>query len=472
MNRIILTALLFLTFVGCAKDDRIEWPPTGQPTEGRTLIYYMVCDNDLTPDIYKNLMQVAGVKIKNPDDRVVAFIDHHHASPLSTDPQVVQFDGNGYHRVLKTYPEGNSCDPVFFREILDYIIAEFPSQSYGLVLSSHGSGWSYNPENTARSFGGDMIGENGLPIAPQFINIKSLAQQLPMKFDFILFDACLMAQVEVAYELKDKADFLLASPITIDGKGFAYDSIQSYLLNRPTADLKSAADWFYDHYGAPDNSYGAIISIVDLSQMGQLAAVQRGLFEKYGVTGSLLRSEMGLLNPPPPTSPPTEDDNTGTDPEAKPDPKPEEPPAEEVLINLYLNGTSFKDIPYYDEVWANRYNFNYLSFIEAALGENVDPVDLNSLKNQLNKTVIYNRHSKNFYIQATVNNERFQIERRGSVVAENSYQINTVESSSLSTYIPFAPFFDNDGGQYTVDRDYYKQLGWYAASGMDRLFAE
>ena len=465
MNRIILTALLFLTFVGCAKDDRIEWPPTGRPTEGRTLIYYMVCDNDLAKYIYLNLMQAAGVKIENPNDRVVAFIDHHYPSVLSTDPQIVQFDGNGYHRMLKTYPEGNSCDPAFFREVLDYIIAEFPSQSYGLVLSSHGSGWSYNPENTARSFGGDMIGENGKLIDPQFINIKSLAQQLPVKFDFILFDACLMAQVEVAYELKDKADFLLASPITIAGKGFAYDSIQPYLFNRPTADLKSAADWFYNHYGAPDDSYGANISIIDLSQMEQLAAIQRNLFGKYGVNSSLLQSEMGLLNPPT-----VVDDEDGTDPETKP--KPENPLAVEVLINLYLNGKSFKDIPFYDEIWANRYSFDYLSFIEAALGENVDPVDLNNLKSQLNKTVIYNRHSKSFYIQATATNERFLIEGRGPVTAESSYQINTVESSNLSTYIPFAPFFNNDGGQYAVDRDYYKQLGWYTASGMDKLFTE
>ena len=466
MNRIILTALLFLTFTGCAKDDRIEWPPTGQPTEGRTLIYYMVCDNDLAEYIYLNLMQVAGVKIANPNDRVVAFIDHHYASVLSTNPQVVQFDGNGYHRVLKTYPEGNSCDPAFFREVLDYIIAEFPSQSYGLVLSSHASGWSYNPENTARSFGGDMIGENGMLIDPQFLNVKSLAQQLPVKFDFILFDACLMAQAEVAYELKDKADFLLASPITIAGKGFAYDSIQSFLFNRPTADLKSAADWFYGHYGDTDNSYGANVSVINLSQIEQLAAVQRGLFEKYGVNGSLLQSEMGLLNPPQPT----EDDDDDTGAETDPN-KPEEPPATEVLINLYLNGTSFKDIPYYDEVWANRYSFNYFSFIEAALGENVDPADLNNLKSQLNKTVVYNRHSKNFYIQATVNNERFLIDNR-PITEKSPYPISTVESSKLSTYIPFAPFFDNDGGQYAVDREYYKQLGWYAASGMDRLFAE
>ena len=456
--------LSVLAFAGCADDDKVAWPPLEQPTEGRTLIYYMVCDNDLSNYIYINLMQVAGVKIENPNDRVVAFIDHTSlGAVLTTEPQIVQFDGNGYHRILKTYPEGNSCDPAFFREVLDYITTAFPSQSYGLALSSHGSGWSYSPESAAKSFGGDFIDiiedANGRRYMtnPQFINIKSIAEQLPVKFNFILFDACLMAHAEVAYELKDKADYLLASPITIAGKGFAYDTIQPFLLSHPDADLKSAADWFYNHYAANlANTNGAAISVIDLSQIAELAAVQSELFEKHNVGSSLLQSVKGAIF--------TDPDDQGQEEE-------EEEEEEEVIIDLLLNGKSFTTIQYYDEVWANRYRFDYLDFMTTILGEQVDPNDLKKLTNQLNKTVIYQRHTPRFSLFATVTNEKFVFGNSGKIVEKGVYPANIGESSGMSVYIPFAQFFDEDE-QYIIDHSYYRQLGWYQAAGMGRLFSE
>ena len=440
-ERVLLLLFVLLAFTGCAEDDRIEWPPTGQPTEGRTLIYYMVCDNDLSGYIYKNLMQAAGTEIRNPNDRVVAFIDHaSKGTVLSTEPQIIQFDGNGYHRILKTYPEGNSCDPAFFREVLDYIIAAFPSQSYGLVLSSHGSGWSYDVESSAKSFGGDYlsVNEKGYMIDPRFINIKSLAEQLPLKFEFILFDACLMANAEVAYELKDKANYLLASTITISGKGFAYDTIQPYLLINTDAGLKSAADWFYNYYANSGNSSGAAVSVLDLSQIAGLASVQNELFDKYKVTGSLLQSVK----------------------------------KEGVIVDMRLNGKSFATIPFYDEIWANRYCYDYLDFMKTLLGADADANDLKKLSDQLNKVVIHQQHTNRFNIAATVTNEKFVIEENELIEGGSNgiYSINMEQSSGLSTYIPFAQFFDADE-RYIINHNYYKQLGWYGVSGIDKLFS-
>ena len=41
------------------------------------------------------------------------------------------------------------------------------------------------------------------------MNIDALAAALPVRFDFILMDACLMGSVEVVYELRNKADFII-----------------------------------------------------------------------------------------------------------------------------------------------------------------------------------------------------------------------------------------------------------------------
>ena len=50
-------------------------------------------------------------------------------------------------------------------------------------------------------------------------------------FDYILFDACLMSQVEVAYELRDTADYLILSPAEVMSAGFPYFKITKYLLS-------------------------------------------------------------------------------------------------------------------------------------------------------------------------------------------------------------------------------------------------
>ena len=45
------------------------------------------------------------------------------------------------------------------------------------------------------------------------MEIDDLAKGLPDDlFDFILFDACYMASVECTYELRNKAEYILASP--------------------------------------------------------------------------------------------------------------------------------------------------------------------------------------------------------------------------------------------------------------------
>ena len=99
----------------------------------------------------------------------------------------------GSGKIMKTYSEINSASAARMQEVLMDIIELYPARSYGLILWSHGTSWL--PSNTSlRSFGKDHGSEMDIP---------DLSISLPVYFDFILFDACLMGSVEVAYELKD-----------------------------------------------------------------------------------------------------------------------------------------------------------------------------------------------------------------------------------------------------------------------------
>lgn len=107
--------------------------------------------------------------------------------------------------VLETYDSNqNSASTETLTQIIDKVQKEYPADSYGLVLWSHGTGWLPSDiYSYLRSFGQD--GKNN------FMEINDLASALSKyHFDFILFDACYMSCAEVAYAFRDARIILSA----------------------------------------------------------------------------------------------------------------------------------------------------------------------------------------------------------------------------------------------------------------------
>lgn len=64
------------------------------------------------------------------------------------------------------------------------------------------------------------------------MELIELFNSLPIKFEFILFDACLMGNIEVLYQLRNKADYIIASPTEILVAGFPYTQTIPLLLQK------------------------------------------------------------------------------------------------------------------------------------------------------------------------------------------------------------------------------------------------
>ena len=92
------------------------------------------------------------------------------------------------------------------QKYLEYFTTNIQAEEYGLILWSHGTGWI----NTKRSFGDD---------GGKSINIYELAQILPIKFDYVVFDACYMSCIENVFELREKTKYIIASPDKIPADG-------------------------------------------------------------------------------------------------------------------------------------------------------------------------------------------------------------------------------------------------------------
>lgn len=100
----------------------------------------------------------------------------------------------------------DSSDPAELSQFIRSAMARYPAKHYLLMVSSHGQGAHGLIED-------DRVHRK--------MDLSEFAQALgPRKLDVVFFDACRMMTAEVAYELKDKADFLVGSMDRIESVGY------------------------------------------------------------------------------------------------------------------------------------------------------------------------------------------------------------------------------------------------------------
>jgi hypothetical protein len=252
ITAIILVVVVIVTtilFVSCREENI-----SNEDTISRTVIVYMAGDNDLSMDALADIEEMKqGFSGNNINLLVFADLQDEN-------PQLLKISANK-EETIKTYPELNSAEPTVLKDIMEEVVAMYPAEGYGLILWSHGTSWLPSG-TTLRSFGKDSGRE---------MNIPELAKALPVKFDFILFDACLMGSVEVAYELKDKTDYLLSSSTETIYEGFPYDEIIPE-LSKPQVDLPKAAQRYFDYYNSHQGAYcSATVSVIDTKELNRLA---------------------------------------------------------------------------------------------------------------------------------------------------------------------------------------------------------
>jgi hypothetical protein len=99
------------------------------------------------------------------------------------------------------------------------------------------------------------FGESNVRVNPA--EIAEGIENSVVDIDYILFDACLMSNIETIYELRGSANYIIASPCEIMGKGFPYERTLPHLFKNDgeTSDYAAAAESYYlfyrDEYASP-----------------------------------------------------------------------------------------------------------------------------------------------------------------------------------------------------------------------------
>ncbi|ALN89090.1 clostripain family protein [Lysobacter gummosus] len=159
-------------------------------------------------------------------------------------------------------------------EFIKWGTEKYPAKRTMLVIWNHGQGFRAAPsqKSTHRSVSFDDQTGNALYNADVAAAIKTALGD--KKLDIVSFDACLMAMIEPAYELRNRADFLVGSEELEPGEGWDYGFLAKLSAQPATTGAQSlgrfVVDSYRDYYTNNPSGHTTLSSI-DLSKAGLVA---------------------------------------------------------------------------------------------------------------------------------------------------------------------------------------------------------
>jgi hypothetical protein len=187
----------------------------------------------------------------------------------------------------------NTGDPANLTDFIVWATKNYPAEKYALVLWNHGTGWKEDDiyaryreleqtrrRDQLRSFrpGQRLLKRTlFLPTAAEIMNIEDdetrgicyddssmdfldnhdlekalvdAAQQTGQRLTVLGMDACLMSMIEVAFQVRDCADFMVGSQEVEPGDGWPYHGILETLVAQPTMSALDLSRLIVDKFGA------------------------------------------------------------------------------------------------------------------------------------------------------------------------------------------------------------------------------
>lgn len=314
--------MAIITSVSCSDD----WLDVPEDTDRKVLLLYSAGFNNLSHYLKSDINDLKSGWLPGgtSESDVVLVYSHFPQSGYNTptSPTLVRLytgrDSKVIADTLVVYPaETISSSAEQLGNVLSYISGNIKAKSYGMIFSSHATGYLpagyyQNKDNTfsdsitwmsrrrrgatavpyvepeydpsmpmVKSIGQDQVGVSGAYMSYE-INLSDFADAIPMHLDYLLFDACLMGGIEVAYELKEKVGKIGFSQAEVLAEGLCYSTLTGHLLRNEVSDPKSVCEDYFNQYDVMKGVYrSATISLIDCSNLTPLAQVCQALFEKY-----------------------------------------------------------------------------------------------------------------------------------------------------------------------------------------------
>lgn len=287
---VLIIAGCGLAMTGCCLPTAPTW----------TIMVYLDADNNLEQYGIEDLNEMEGVDLKRTGINVIVLFDRISGYDSSngnwSDTRLykVKYDSNGPSNstiiseqlsstelglTTSGTEELNMGDPDVCSAFVDFCMEEYPGEDYFLIFWNHGSGWM-------KKTGGDTAIRNGGPNGAvcfddtdgDALYTAEVSDSIEGKGVTVVgFDACYEGMLEVAYEIRNDASYMIASEETEGADGWEYNFwLEDLALSGQSAtDLITAV---VDAYALRYSSMtGATLSGIDLSRVGAVNTAMNNL---------------------------------------------------------------------------------------------------------------------------------------------------------------------------------------------------
>jgi hypothetical protein len=243
-----------------------------------TVLVYMNADNDLEPFALQDLTEMMAV---GSSDRLklVVQVDRHPGYANQAVGNLANFTNTkrvlvqqGSLQVVQEMGEVDLAAPAALEDFVRWGMQTYPADRTAVVMWDHGSGWT--------GFGVDESTGPGQLLTLPEIEAGLRAGLGQRKVAMIGFDACLMANLEVALSLAPFADYLLASEDVEPGHGWDWRSL-ALLKATPTSNTEALAQRIIADFRAqasdPQLGNGEATLTLSLTDLRQVGAVRDAL---------------------------------------------------------------------------------------------------------------------------------------------------------------------------------------------------
>lgn len=264
------------------EDEKLQGLPSRAPGDGGkdyTVMIYMVGSNlestygSATSDMNEILR--SGLDTGRVNVLVYTGGSRYWHSGIPSDCNVVyRLTSGGWEAVAATATANNMGDPSTLLDFMNYAYTTYPAEHYGLICWDHGGG-------SLIGFGSDELYNNDNLFLTEMDAAFAASPFADKKLDFLGFDACLMASMEVAEMASRYAHYLIASEENEPGSGWDYSFLGTLNDTLDTRTLGLSILLTYEsslRHSKFNPEY--TLSLLDLSQVSSFRRSADQLFRK------------------------------------------------------------------------------------------------------------------------------------------------------------------------------------------------
>ena len=276
-------SILFLNS-GCTDKNEPDPDPESK-VYATSILLYAVASNNLSYDFLSDMQELTDGARQLDLSRSDIWI--YSLTPKDTPSLrhiVKDSDGKIVAETVKEYSRDSfSTDPKRISEVIGDYLSLSPASDRGLIMWSHATGWQPNfsdhivPSVTKSTDSSNKIdlpanysfGADNYLGTTDYCDILELDEAIPADtFDYIWFDCCYMSAIEVLYQLRDKAPYIVAYPTEVSAEGMPYDLTIPHMA-KAGYDIEGAARAMSKYY--LDKNAVITIAITDTSALPELA---------------------------------------------------------------------------------------------------------------------------------------------------------------------------------------------------------